>query len=47
MKKRCDLHLINWTMKQRNGGKRFKSIESGEVSIQSALYGFLITIMIY
>ena len=29
--------LINWMMKQRNGGKRFKSIESGEVSIQSAL----------
>ena len=31
------LHLINWTMKHRNGGKTFKSIESGEVSIQSAL----------
>ena len=31
------LHLINWTMKHRNGGKTFKSIESSEVSIQSAL----------
>ena len=31
------LHLINWAMKHRNDGKTFKSIESGEVSIQSAL----------
>ena len=37
MKKKCGLHLINWMIKQRNGEKRFKSIESGEVSIQSAL----------
>ena len=37
MKKKCGLHLINWMMKQRNGGKTFKSIESDEVSIQSAL----------
>ena len=37
MKKKCGLHLINWTMKQRNGGKIFKLIESGDVSIQSAL----------
>ena len=37
MKKRWSLHLINWMIKQRNGEKRFKSIESGEVSIQSAL----------
>ena len=37
MKKKCGLHLINWTMKQRNGGKRFKLIESGKVSIQYAL----------
>ena len=37
MKKKCGLHLINWTMKQRNGGKRFKLIENGKVSIQSAL----------
>ena len=37
MKKKCGLHLINWTMKHRNGGKIFKSIESGEVSIQSFL----------
>ena len=34
-KKKCGLHLINWTMKHRNGGKIFKSIESDEVSIQS------------
>ena len=34
---KCGLHLINWTMKQINGGKTFKSIESDEVSIQSAL----------
>ena len=37
MKKKCNLHLINWTMKQRNGEKTFKSIKSGEVSIQYAL----------
>ena len=37
MKKEYGLHLINWTMKHRNGGKPFKSIESGEVSIQSSL----------
>ena len=36
MKKKCGLHLINWMMKQINGGKTFKSIESDEVSIQSA-----------
>ena len=35
--KKCGLHLINWTMKQRNGGKIFKSIESDEISIQSTL----------
>ena len=37
MKKKCGLHLMNWTMKQRNGGKTFKLIESDEVSIQSTL----------
>ena len=37
MKKKCSLHLIDWMMKQRNGGKIFKSIESDEISIQSAL----------
>ena len=37
MKKKCGLHLINWMMKQMNGGKTFKSIESIEVSIQFAL----------
>ena len=37
MKKKCSLHLMNWTMKQRNGGKTFKLIESDEVSIQSTL----------
>ena len=37
MKKKCGLHLINWMMKQRNCGKTFKSIESDEVSIKSAL----------
>ena len=37
MNKKCGLHLIIWTMKQRNGGNIFKSIESDEVSIQSAL----------
>ena len=36
MKKKCGLHLINWTMKQMDGRKTFKSIESDEVSIQSA-----------
>ena len=35
--KKCGLHLINWTMKQRNGEKTFKSIKNGEVSIQYAL----------
>ena len=37
MEKEYGLHLIKWTMKHRNGGKTFKSIESDEVSIQSAL----------
>ena len=37
MKKNYSLHLINWTIKQRNGGKTFKLIESDKVSIQSAL----------
>ena len=37
MDKKCCLHLINWMMKQRNGGKRFKLIESDEVSIQPTL----------
>ena len=37
MKKKCGLHLINWTMKQRNGGKIFKFIESDKVRIQSTL----------
>ena len=37
MKKEYGLHLINWTMKHRNGRKTFKSIESGEVSFQSTL----------
>ena len=37
MKKKYSLHLINWTLKQRNGGKTFKSIETDEVSIQSTV----------
>ena len=37
MKKKYGLHLINWTMKQRKGGKTFKLIEIDEVSIQSTL----------
>ena len=37
MKKEYGLHLINWTMKHRNGGKTFKLIENGKVSIQPAL----------
>ena len=37
MKKNYGLYLINWTMKQRNGAKTFKSIESVEVSIQFTL----------
>ena len=37
MKKKCSLHLIDWMMKQSKGGKIFKSIESDEISIQSAL----------
>ena len=31
------LALINWMMKQRNGEKTLKTIESDEVSIQSIL----------
>ena len=37
MKKKCGLHLMNWTIKQRNCEKTIKSIESDEVSFQSTL----------
>ena len=37
MKKKCYLHLINWTMNERNNGKIFKSIESNKLSVQFAL----------
>ena len=37
MKKKYSLQLINWTMKQRNGGKIFKLKKGVEISIQFAL----------